>query len=116
MKYASLFDRLVANSVKPDDQNENGCWVWTGRTDGKRYPYGRMNVRVEGKHTTTAPHCEMEKLFREDGLLCPETETIDHLCFNTLCINPDHWQIKTRAENSKISQERNPRLPTKPRA
>ena len=39
-RYGSLFERLVANSHKPDDQNENGCWLWTGTTDGKRWPYG----------------------------------------------------------------------------
>jgi hypothetical protein len=109
MKYPNLFMRLVANSAKPDDQNENGCWLWTGRTDGKRGGgYGRMNVWRDGKHKTVQPHREMEKIFagRE---LCPENETIDHLCANALCINPDHWLLVTRGANSKLSQERNPR-------
>lgn len=112
MKYDSLFLRLIANSVKPDDQNENGCWLWTGRTDGKRGggEYGRMNKRVDGKHKTVQPHREMEELLI-GRKLCPETETetIDHLCKNTLCINPDHWQLVTRVDNSALSQQRNPR-------
>ncbi len=111
MKYASLYERLIANSVKPDDQNENGCWLWTGRTDGKRGgEYGRMNVWRDGKIKTVQPHREMEQLFRETPL-CPEDHTIDHLCTNQLCINPDHWQLVTRVVNSKLSQQRNPRLP-----
>jgi hypothetical protein len=38
----SLYQRLVANSVKPDDQTENGCWIWTGALNNSgygRYPY-----------------------------------------------------------------------------
>ena len=27
--YGSMYERLVANSEKPDDQNECGCWLWT---------------------------------------------------------------------------------------
>lgn len=109
MKYDNLFLRLIANSVKPDDQNENGCWIWVGRTDGKRGgEYGRMNVRRDGKHKTVQPHREMEELLI-GRKLCPETETIDHLCTNTLCINPDHWVLVTRVVNSQRSQQRNPR-------
>lgn len=103
-----MYERLIANSEKPDDQNENGCWLWTGRTDGKRWPYGRMNVWRNGKVTTAAPHREMENQFRDSPL---ETDdTIDHMCGNTLCVNPDHWgEPVTRVENSKLSQQRNPR-------
>jgi hypothetical protein len=107
--------RLIANSEKPDDQNENGCWLWTGRTDGKRGgEYGRMNVRVEGEHTTVQPHRVMEEVLT-DRKLDPETETIDHLCGSTLCINPDHWLLVTRVVNSKLSQQRNPRRPQRAR-
>ncbi len=108
-KYDTLFLRLVANSEKPDDQNENGCWLWTGTTDGKRGgEYGRMSIRVEGKVKTHQPHRVMEELLTGRAL-CPETETIDHLCQNTLCINPDHWVLVTRVVNSKLNQQRNPR-------
>lgn len=109
MKYDSLFLRLIANSEKPDDQNENGCWLWTGRTDGKRGgEYGRMNVYRGGKIKTVQPHREMEQVLLGRPL-DPESETIDHLCESTLCINPDHWTLVTRAVNSSLSQKRNPR-------
>ena len=48
--YGSMYERLVANSEKPDDQNECGCWLWTGKTDGKRWHYGKVNVRIDGRH------------------------------------------------------------------
>lgn len=99
-RYSSLYERLLANSKIPEGQSENtGCWQWTGRTDGKRWPYGRINIIVNGKHTTKAPHRLMEELLI-GRKIDPEEETIDHLCFNTLCINPDHWDLTDRVENS----------------
>jgi hypothetical protein len=115
VRYDSLYQRLLANSRLVDGQNENGCWQWTGRTDGKPWPYGRMNVYRDGKHKTVQPHREMEQQFRDEPL-CPETQTIDHLCGNTLCINPDHWLLETRAVNTARSQAVNPRRPTRGRA
>jgi len=108
MKYASMYERLVANSEKPDDQNENGCWVWLGRVAGKGRPYGRVNKRIDGKHTTEAAHREMENLFRGEPLDGFE-ETVDHLCGNTLCINPDHWEVVHNTVNARRSILANPR-------
>lgn len=107
-RYHSMYERLVANSEKPDDQNENGCWNWTGTTDGKRWPYGKVNVRVNGKHKTVKAHREMEQQFHEKPLH-PDEQTVEHLCCNRLCINPDHFILLTRAENSSASQAVNPR-------
>ncbi len=42
-RYASLFERLIANSEPAPGQNECGCWLWTGKTDGKRWPSGTLN-------------------------------------------------------------------------
>ena len=60
--YGSMYERLVANSEKPDDQNECGCWLWTGKTDGKRWPYGKVNVRIEGKHVSLRAHRAMAEI------------------------------------------------------
>ncbi len=109
-KYDTLYERMLANSEKPDDQNENGCWLWTSKTDNKRWPYPRMNVSRNGKHTTVAPAREMEKVFR-DAPLDPDMHTIEHLCRTPMCINPDHWILLTRAENTAASQAVNPRTP-----
>ena len=66
------------------------CWEWLGYRD--KYGYG---------HTTfdrrkTAAHRLSYELFRgpiEAGLV------IDHLCRNRACINPDHLQVVSQAEN-----------------
>lgn len=105
-RYASLFERLLANSVKLDDQNDNGCWVWIGKNCRG---YGRLNVRLPGgKHATLAAHRAMfEEMHRPLEL----DETVDHLCRVTLCINPDHLEALPNAENARRSQVDNPRRP-----
>lgn len=95
-KYGSLYERLVANTRIPEDQNEHtGCWLWTGNLHYKGY--GRLNVWRGGKlvkvyaHRCMAEHC----LGRPLG---PDEEP-DHLCFNRACINPDHLDPVPRTVN-----------------
>jgi hypothetical protein len=108
MKYESMFARLVANTSVDPEQNENGCWLWTGKTC-RRGEYGHINVRVAGKHKTLKAHRVM---FEEvHGVKLTEEQTVDHLCASTLCIHPDHLDPVpiSREENSRRSQARNPR-------
>lgn len=63
--------------------DENGCWNWTGFVHPKGYGLFGYN----GK--TCLVHRVSYLLFRgsiEDGL------TIDHLCRNRKCINPEHLE------------------------
>lgn len=129
VRYGSLYERVLANSEKPDDQNECGCWLWTGRT---ACGYGRMTVRVPGKphpgvvlaHRATEQHLRdlAAQLASDDAQagdwwdtvlptvtaapLCPENETLDHLCCTQRCVNPDHWQPETRARNTQLAAQR----------
>lgn len=101
--YVNMYHRLVSNCAKPEDQNENGCWFYTGKLD--RYGYGQINKRVDGKHVSVKAHREMEQQFR-DAPLDPELETLDHLCGNENCINVDHWVPRTRSDHAKVEHER----------
>ncbi len=38
--------------------------------------------------------------------LCPDTETIEHTCLNTLCVNPNHMLVATRSDNSSSGNAR----------
>lgn len=97
-RYATLYERIVANTAEPT--SEQGCWLWTGRHDGKRGgEYGRMNVRENGRHHTRQPHRVMAALV-EGRELHPDEETVEHLCRVTLCCNPDHLVLLSRSENS----------------
>lgn len=53
-EYDSLFQRIKSKVVTLDWQNENGCWIFTGKLD--KYGYGRVNVRIAGRHLTLRVH------------------------------------------------------------
>lgn len=108
MRYGSMFERLVANSDKSDAENENGCWRWTGARD-RRGEYGVLNVRVRGRVKHLKAHRVMYAVTR--GVVPTQEQTVEHLCEDGACINPDHLddELLTHEENSRRSVLRNPR-------
>ncbi len=93
-KYASMYERLVANTAEPE--NAQACWLWTGKTD--RSDYGRLNTCGEGSKTVTLmAHVAMAAIFFE----IPEGHQVDHLCRSRPCINPDHLEPVTASENCR---------------
>lgn len=68
---------------------ESGCWEWTGaRSRG----YGLLAVN----YRRWKAHRLSWELFRGP---IPDDLTIDHLCRNKACFNPDHLEPVTQAEN-----------------
>lgn len=65
----------------------NECWEWTGSVNGSGY----------GSYAQQMAHrfsYEMYKGKIPDGL------TIDHLCRNKKCVNPEHLEAVTSRENN----------------
>lgn len=96
--YDSLFQRLVANSEPADSDNPRACWVWTGKVrSGGSHAYPHINVWRDGTHKTMKAH----RLMLEEVLGRPLAagSEVDHLCYNTLCVNPDHLRESTPQEN-----------------
>lgn len=81
-----LRDRLLCKiAVDP-----SGCWLWTASVD--LHGYGRINAhgRTRVAHRT---------LYEELRGPVPEGLTLDHLCRVRRCVNPDHLEPVTHAEN-----------------
>lgn len=73
---------------------ESGCWRWLGYVDPNGY--GRKNLRKhEGGGYVYAHRWSYEQMVGP----IPEGLTIDHLCRNRGCVNPEHLEPVTRGEN-----------------
>lgn len=100
--FDTLYERVLSKVVVLDWQNENGCWVFTGKLDGRGY--GMITYRVPGGGRETSPknirtHTVMWEAI--NGPL-PKGMTLDHVdCPDNACCNPDHLECVTRVENSK---------------
>jgi len=84
-----LLQRLEA-SIEVD---HNGCWLWTGAVSAKGY--GRLKV---GTRTVPAHRACYELLA---GPIPKERPQLDHLCAVKRCVNPEHLEPVTNAENSR---------------
>lgn len=69
---------------------EGGCWMWKGRASTPGYG----QVVVGGKWVSV--HRFSYEL--ENGPI-PEGMSVDHLCYNKLCVNPMHLDLVSRADN-----------------
>ncbi len=72
-----------------------GCWVWTGRA---RKGYGQLTLpRKNGApRMSTAAHRYAYELAY--GPVAHDAQ-LDHLCRNTLCVNPAHLEVVTGTVN-----------------
>src|SRR5688572_10084476 len=81
---------------------ESGCWIWTASTD--REGYGRIGVNRINRH---AHRVSWELKHGPIPDSRPKTRaallTIDHLCRVRCCVNPDHMEVVTLAENLRRS-------------
>jgi len=87
-KLPPLVERFESRFEKQPD----GCWVWTGGTTSDGV-YPRFCV---GKTKYVLAHRWSYEFYVAP---IPTGLTIDHLCRNTLCVNPEHLEPVTNVEN-----------------
>lgn len=82
------------------------CWRWTGAKHFSPHgggPYGR--ALVGGREGWESWYAHRLSWVLHKGEI-PEGLTLDHLCFNTMCVNPDHLEPVTGEINSRRAGER----------
>jgi hypothetical protein len=91
----SPFDSAVARFERRVEPSLTGCWTWTGEQSSRPSgSYGLINLpgrRREYAHRWSYGYHRAE---------IPEGLEIDHLCHNTLCVNPWHLEPVTRQVNA----------------
>lgn len=95
-KYATRYERLVANTRLAVEDDPQSCWLWTGYVQHNGYP--RFAERVPGKPhpvNSQAHRAIMEELL---DAVFPFDE-VDHLCHNVACLNPTHLEVVTPVHN-----------------
>lgn len=85
-RFGSFIDRT---------SSEVGCWLWVGNRD--RHGYGEFITRRSGVKKYHRAHRWSFELHRGP---IPEGLVLDHLCRVRNCVNPDHLEAVTGAENT----------------
>ena len=73
-------------------ERTEGCWVWHGTHRDTGYPTWGAKMA----HRAVYEHLR--------GPIAPKM-TLDHLCRNVWCINPDHMEEVSLPENAKRAME-----------
>ena len=79
----------------PKVRKSEGCWLWTGGTNGLGY-----GILFRGNRKAH-PYFFYAHRFSWELLHGPITEgmQLDHLCRNPSCVNPEHLEVVTPKEN-----------------
>jgi hypothetical protein len=90
-------------TLRVDMDADTDCWLWKGTT----WPSGRTgNDYGALSHHGTHWKAHRFVLVLVAGRTIPEGFEVDHLCLNTLCVNPAHLEAVTPEEHDQRTRAR----------
>jgi hypothetical protein len=84
------FSTPVSSRTRMYEKRKNGCWIWQGHLN--HHGYGATGVGGRG---ILAHRAFYEELVGP----IPDGMELDHLCANEACVNVEHLEPVTKAEN-----------------
>lgn len=110
---AKTAEEVLSRHIK----QPSGCWEWQGSKN--QFGYGTILRTTDGKPKLIGVHRFAYTTWRGQ---IPDGKHVMHTCDNRGCINPDHLQVGTHADNmrdmvakgrhSNAQKARKERLPT----
>lgn len=96
LKVKNIFnnnDKRFVSKVRKTDT----CWIWNGAKNKAGYGLFWNGKRMEMAHRW---------IYQRNNKIDIGELTLDHLCYNRLCVNPSHMEPVTLVENIRRANRR----------
>lgn len=90
----------------------DACWLWRGGVNGRGYGYVRVSGLAYGVQYTAVHAAHRIAWALAHGEAAPDGQVVDHLCNHPPCCRPDHLQVASYSENTRLAFARERALGT----
>ena len=87
-----ITDKVLKRFKSKTAESSNGCIIWTASLNNKGYGRFRLNGHVVAPHRVS--------VIIHTGKRIPAGLVVDHLCRTPSCLNVEHLEVVSYAENT----------------